>query len=58
MKIVYIPLKSPPGTLYISLLIREFLSNEPALIIGDEPMGNVDDETAREIPDTLIPNVR
>ena len=34
------------------------LINDPVLIIGDEPTGNVDDETANEMLDLLIPYVR
>ena len=34
------------------------LINDPSLIIGDEPTGNVDDETAKEMLDILIPYVR
>ena len=34
------------------------LINEPSLIIADEPTGSVDDETASEMMDILIPFVR
>jgi putative ABC transport system ATP-binding protein len=34
------------------------LINEPSLIIGDEPTGNVDDETAAEMLKILLPYVK
>jgi putative ABC transport system ATP-binding protein len=38
--------------------VARALINEPALIIADEPTGNVDNETAGDILDILIPYIK